>query len=90
VQAQLDATSYGMDTTTFIDDNGLLPSRLVNAGRRTYADFPDLLGIAGNESNGYYLDYFPSGAVPGGYGMVYGLPAQTTPTGGTDWNTWES
>ncbi|WP_148062112.1 FG-GAP-like repeat-containing protein [Micromonospora aurantiaca] len=87
IQAQLDGTYTGINAGTFIDNQGLNPVQLVNAGHGRGLAYPDLIGIGG-DANGYYLNYYPNFDGIGGYGQVDTLAAQATPTGGYDWNTW--
>ena len=88
IQAQLDGTVVNMPSGTFIDNQGLDPGQLANAGNAAGSPYPDLVGIAGSTSTGYYLNHYPNAGLTGGYGQVDSLPSQTTPTGGTDWDTW--
>lgn len=88
IQAQLDGTYTGINSGTFVDNQGLNPLQLANAGHGNGLAYPDLIGIGGDSSNGYYLNYYPNSDYTGGYGQVDTLTAQTTPTGGDDWNTW--
>lgn len=93
IQAQLDENYSNINGGTFqgFDFNDLQdikdPVQLVNAGA-TYPGYADLLGIAGKPDNSYLLTFYPNGGgLVGGYNDVVPL-ANTTPTGGRDWNTW--
>jgi hypothetical protein len=72
-----------------VDANGNIPLMLVNAFQADGVDtgIPDLLGIAGDATNGYRLGYHPNYHAPGLYYGVTGL-TNPTPTGGTDWQNW--
>jgi hypothetical protein len=76
----------------FMTDNyGLHPTQLTDAGtalNQGQAAYDDLIGIAGDTANGYYLDYYPGALTGGGYGAVLTV-TNKTPTGGTDWNNWK-
>ncbi|MEJ3742015.1 hypothetical protein WEI85_01770 [Actinomycetes bacterium KLBMP 9797] len=66
------------------DINNLNPSQLVSASGGVY---PDLIAVSGDDTVGYYLNYYDN---PGGT-LNYQFPAQLstpTPTGGADWHTW--
>jgi hypothetical protein len=71
------------------DWDGNTATELVNAydssGNGT--GFPDLMGVAGSAANGYGLFYYPNVGGPGANSMGQRLTA-TTPTGGTDWDSW--
>ncbi|NES28011.1 hypothetical protein GCE86_09385 [Micromonospora terminaliae] len=82
-----DGTYAGINSGTFVDNQGLNPLQLANAGHSNGLAYPDLIGIAG-DSTGYYLNYYPNFNGIGGYGQVDTLAAQATPSGGYDWNTW--
>jgi hypothetical protein len=79
--------SIGYDN--LVDANGNSPLQLVNAFQADGVDtsIPDLLGIAGDSTNGYRLGYHPNYFAPGLYYGVTGL-TNPTPTGGTDWQNW--
>lgn len=87
------ANPYGNQFSIFsdnlIDANGNSPLQLVNAFQADGVDtgIPDLLGIAGDATNGYRLGYHPNYFAPGLYYGVTGL-TNPTPTGGTDWQNW--
>jgi hypothetical protein len=87
IQAQLDGNYDGIQAGTLTDNNGLNPRQLANAGYPGGAAYPDLIGISG-DAQGYYLNYYPNMGMVGGYGLSATLPAQTTPTGAVDWDTW--
>jgi hypothetical protein len=88
IQAQLDGTVAIMDSTTFLDDKLLPPLQLAGAGNAADSAYLDLIGIAGSTDTGYYLNHYGNIGGIGSYNQVDSLPAQNTPTGGTDWNTW--
>jgi hypothetical protein len=71
----------------FADANGDNPVQLVNAEASIYGTgLPDLLATSGDAVNGYYLDYYATGA-PGAY--INTFAARTpTPDGTDDWNDW--
>ncbi|MFC4019593.1 hypothetical protein ACFOW4_16845 [Micromonospora sp. GCM10011542] len=72
-----------------IDANGNSPLQLANAFQADGVDngIPDLLGIAGDATNGYRLGYHPSFGAPGLYFGTTTL-INSTPTGGSDWQNW--
>ncbi|MFY1674472.1 hypothetical protein ACN27G_31760 [Plantactinospora sp. WMMB334] len=86
---------YGSGTVAVIsrdrllDANGNSPLTLVNGYVADGLDngLPDLIGISGDATNGYRLDYHPNWGIPGGY---FGTTTLTnpTPTGGYDWQDW--
>ncbi|WP_433125349.1 hypothetical protein ACQPWW_22605 [Micromonospora sp. CA-240977] len=73
-----------------IDANGNSPLQLANAFQADGVDtgIPDLLGIAGDATNGYRLGYHPNYSATGLYWGVTDL-TNPTPTGGTDWQNWD-
>ena len=71
----------------FWDENGFDPIELVRAGSQPGQTIPDLIGTAGTDATGYYLNYFPSSDSIGFYPMVYSL-TRPTPAGDLAWNTW--
>jgi hypothetical protein len=74
---------------TLTDTNGDNPTQLANAGNTTAANlaYPDLIGVSGDATIGYYLAYYPNGNSLGSYGQVDQLDTPT-PTGDTAWNNW--
>jgi len=88
IQAQLDGTYEKIAAGTLTDDNGINPRQLANAGYPNGAAYPDLIGVAGDATTGYYVTYYPNMGAVGGYVTVDMLPMQTTPTGEADWDTW--
>ncbi|SDN44771.1 D-mannose binding lectin [Actinacidiphila guanduensis] len=58
--------------------------------------YPDLIGISGDTTNGYYLNLYTGdtgtvgsyGSGPGGVDNSLPLLTTATPTGGTDWQDW--
>ncbi len=70
------------------DWNGDNPTQIVNAGNTSGLNtgFPDLLGILGDDANGYGLGLYTS-TIPGGYSIPVTLNV-TTPDGTADWNDW--
>lgn len=82
------------------DANGDNPEYLANAYNSAASglDYPDLVGMSGDSSDGYQLNYYPNGDGNGAYAAVIPIDTYTaatdtlapltTPTGGTDWNNW--
>ncbi|WP_285685724.1 FG-GAP-like repeat-containing protein [Actinoplanes sp. NBRC 103695] len=87
IQAQLSGTYEKINAGTFLDQNGLDPVQLINAGHSPDSAYPDLLGIVGNADISY-LNYFPNKGSTGNYPTIQTLSQQRTPTGQLDWNTW--
>jgi hypothetical protein len=89
LQAQYTVNNLRLTPGTFADINADNPIQLVNAGNTAGQNlpFPDLLGINGDPSIGWYLDYYPNRGFLQGFGTVDQLDTRT-PTGGTDWNNW--
>lgn len=85
----LSGNQFTIGHDNLIDANGNSPLQLVNAFQADGVDtgIPDLLGIAGDATNGYRLGYHPNYFAPGLYYGVTGL-TNPTPTGGTDWQNW--
>jgi len=79
--------NLGLDYLT--DANGDEPIDLANAYNSSNLNnaTPDLIGISGSAADGYHLTTYPSWGWPGGYSPE--LTANTTPTGGTDWQNWQ-
>ncbi len=86
-----------------VDNNGdYTPLQLANAYNAASSGlaYPDLIGISGDDGNGYDLTYYPNGDSGGStaYGRGYSIgsydsntltfTAIPTPTGGTDWKNW--
>jgi hypothetical protein len=90
--AERDANYHNISAGTFqgFDWNDFQsignPIQIANAGAHT-TTYPDLVGIAGKDDGTHLLTYYPNLGMSGGYNTVIPLP-NTTPTGGTDWNTW--
>ncbi|MGW3604316.1 hypothetical protein [Micromonospora sp. NPDC005161] len=71
------------------DEYGNFPIQLVNGYTADDVDtaIPDLIGIVGDETNGYRVNYYPNIGAPGLY--FPRLPLNNaTPTGGSDWQNW--
>ena len=49
--------------------------------------YPDLIGVSGDDGNGYMLEYYQAGATPGAYAQSWEIPATATPDG-SSWNNW--
>ena len=86
-----------------VDNNGdYTPLQLVNAYNAASSGlaYPDLLGISGDDGNGYNLTYYPNGDSGGSFAYGHGysigsydnntstFTALPTPSGGTDWKNW--
>jgi hypothetical protein len=89
MQAQLSGNEHTISAGLLNDINNNNPLQLANAYNGSGQNFlyPDLIGISGDATNGYYLNYYAS---QNGINN-YQFPAQLnklTPTGGTDWNAW--
>ena len=87
IQTQIEDNRESINRGTLWDDSASDPLQLVNAGHTRGKAYPDLLAVMGTE-DGYYLNYYPNGGAPGGYGESVQQKQQATPTGGIDWNTW--
>jgi hypothetical protein len=89
LQAQLSGNSVFVDSARLADEAGFSPLHLANAGdsRRVGASHPDLIGVSGDDTGGYFLTYYPNNGRSGAHigGTRTAVP---TPTGGTDWNNW--
>ncbi|MFI9639383.1 hypothetical protein ACIG87_04830 [Micromonospora sp. NPDC051925] len=72
-----------------VDDNGNVPLQVVNAygADGVGTEYPDLISVTGDATNGHRLVYHPSLPMPGGYLTTVAL-ADATPTEGTDWQNW--
>jgi hypothetical protein len=89
IQAQDSGTEQTISAGVFTDLNGDDPQQLANAGNTSgqgYA-YPDLIGINGDGTNGYYLEFYPNSDGLGDYPAADQLPT-ATPSGATDWNNW--
>ncbi|MDG4811180.1 hypothetical protein O7634_30870 [Micromonospora sp. WMMD1120] len=87
--ASANGNQFSIFSDNLADANGNIPLQLVNAFQADGVDtgIPDLLGIAGDATNGYRLGYHPNYFAPG---LYYGVTSliNPTPTGGTDWQNW--
>lgn len=85
----LSGNQFSIMSDLMLDANGNSPLQLASAfdARGVDTVIPDLIGIAGDATNGYRLNYHFNGAAPG---LYYNTTALTnpTPTGGTDWQNW--
>jgi len=95
IQAQDSGTANLLLGGSLADANNDNPLQLANAGNSSGQNlaYPDLIGISGDSSNGYYLDYYPSqdgGGSDTGLGDYQGpfQLANLTTDGSMDWNTW--
>lgn len=83
------------------DANNDNPAQLVNAysAASSYnaedSTYPDLIGLNGDSTNGYYLDYYLTGDEPGTWGIDGGTAtsgvaqlSNPSPDGTTDWQDW--
>ncbi|MEV4724925.1 hypothetical protein [Micromonospora humida] len=72
-----------------VDDNGNPPLQVANAygADGVNPEYPDLISVTGDATNGHRLVYHPNLGMPGGYLFRVAL-ADATPTGGTDWQNW--
>ena len=69
------------------DFNGDNPLQLANAYASIYGTgLPDLIATSGDPANGYYLDYYYTGA-PCLYNQAFAV-STPTPDGTADWNKW--
>lgn len=89
IQAQLSGNQFSVFPDMLLDENGLSPLQLANAGNPRNDDtlYPDLIGTSGDATTGYHLTYYPNLGMTGGYLGAFHTTA-TTPTGGDDWNNW--
>ncbi|MBR7833491.1 hypothetical protein KDL01_09455 [Actinospica durhamensis] len=93
---QLTGYQAGIKVGDLADVNGDSPAQLVNAYDAASASnpvdetTPDLLGLSGNSTNGYYLEYYlTSGAgVFGAEGKGAAQLSNETPDGDTSWQNW--
>jgi hypothetical protein len=81
--------------TNISDQYGDWPQQIANAGTSAGAtgqclnssSCPDLIGISGDGTDGFWLTYWQNLGVE--YYPIPGVQMSTlTPTGGTDWNNW--
>lgn len=89
VQSQLTGNRIAMWAGALSDLYGLNPRQLANAGGSSGLGgaYPDLIGIGGDGSVGYYLTYYANQGGTLNYQFPAMLPTPT-PDGGYDWNTW--
>jgi hypothetical protein len=59
-----------------------------NADPNDNAAYPDLITVSGDSANGYYLEYYQNGGIPG-YWVVSDVLTNPTPDGTMDWNAWQ-
>lgn len=86
----LSGNQYSIFPEQLLDANGNSPLTLVNGYGADGVDngYPDLIGVAGDATNGYRLTYHPcTFPMAGGYFGALDL-TNPTPTGGTDWQNW--
>ena len=79
-----------IEAGTLADFNNDNPLQLADAGDTQGLGYPwpDLIGINGDATNGYYLDFIPDANGFGAYQNPVVLTT-ATPSGGTDWNNWQ-
>jgi hypothetical protein len=73
------------------DANGDSPLQLANAYNSDPNDntaYPDLVGISGDSTDGYYLDYYQNASTPGSWAPPDML-STPSPDGTMDWNAWQ-
>ncbi|WP_262845279.1 LamG-like jellyroll fold domain-containing protein, partial [Sphaerisporangium corydalis] len=89
IQAQLTENQYTLGSDLLVDDLGNRPSQVANAGNTTGRGllYPDLMGVAGDADDGYYLTYYPNLDLVGGYSAADRL-STPTPAGDMAWNQW--
>ncbi len=90
IRAQESGTQFSVFRELLLDPNGLSPLQLANAGdsRGVASEYPDLIGISGNQDSGYHLTYYPvTFPMIGGYFGAFHTTA-LTPTGDNNWNNW--
>lgn len=90
LQAQLTDNHMKMWAGALADTYGINPSQIANAGdsSNSGSDYPDLIGIGGDSSVGYSLNYYVNQSGT----LSYAFPVQLitpTPSGDFDWNTWK-
>lgn len=80
---------FSLMSDLLLDTNGNSPRWLASAfdARGTGSVLPDLVGVAGDDTNGYRLNHYPNASAPGLYFNPTAL-TNPTPTGGTDWQNW--
>ncbi|MFU8854233.1 hypothetical protein ACNAW0_25080 [Micromonospora sp. SL1-18] len=85
----LSGNQQSIDPAQLLDTNGNSPLMVVNGyGADGIAtDYPDLIGLTGDATNGYRLTYHLNLGMTGGYLNTITLTT-ATPTGGTDWQNW--
>ncbi|SCF33958.1 hypothetical protein GA0074695_5796 [Micromonospora viridifaciens] len=85
----LSGNQQSIDPAQLLDTNGNSPLTLVNGYGADGVDngYPDLIGVAGDATNGHHLTYHPNLGMTGGYINTITLTT-STPTGGSDWQNW--
>ncbi|WP_156313243.1 LamG-like jellyroll fold domain-containing protein [Micromonospora sp. HK10] len=88
IQPTVDGTQYTILREALVDGFDASPIQVANAGdaRQSGAAYPDLIGISGTDTIGYFLTYYPSTA-PAEFQQVTTLTTKT-PAGGDDWKNW--
>ncbi|MFC0003707.1 LamG-like jellyroll fold domain-containing protein [Micromonospora siamensis] len=93
IQAQRNENHASLTSDLLLDSDGNRPRQLVNAGDSRGANagnpnaIPDLIGISGDATHGYHLNYHQNVFAPALYINPTALTT-TTPTGGMDWDNW--
>lgn len=87
------ANATGVASATFINNDpyGDIPLQVANGYNADPSDnaaYPDLITVSGDATNGYYLEYYQNGGVPGNW-IVSDVLSDPTPDGTMDWNDWQ-
>jgi hypothetical protein len=87
-----DSTYVDPGTWQYTDPNGDSPLQVANgyhADPNDNPDYPDLLTVSGDATNGYYLEYYQNADGTGSWIASVPLPSTPTPDGTMDWNDWQ-
>jgi hypothetical protein len=87
IYADQSGNQHTISAGSLSDWNGDNPLTLANAGNADGNVYPDLVGILGDATNGYSLQYYPN---QGGL-LNYGFPVQLSvpaPDNTMNWNSW--
>jgi len=88
IYADQSGTQHTISAGALSDANSDNPTVLANAGHTDGQAYPDLIGITGDDTNGYALNYY---ANQGGL-LNYAFPVQLAvpaPDGTMNWNSWD-
>jgi len=88
IYADQSGTQHTISAGALSDANSDNPTVLANAGHADGQAYPDLIGITGDDTNGFALNYY---ANQGGL-LNYAFPVQLAvpaPDGTLNWNSWD-